>query len=94
MQLRLGRPVMPLVRLYLLPGYEGSGTRWGHYILLTGVSEKGFFYSDPLKTEPVAGRGGRISADQLAAAMANSPIPGQAVAFGPGGGVHLSIWTP
>ena len=33
-QLQLGRPVMPLVRLYLLPGYEESGTRWGHYILL------------------------------------------------------------
>ena len=93
-QLRLGRPVMPLVRLYLLPGYEGSATRWGHYILLTGLTEAGFSYSDPLKTEPVAGHGGRISADQLAAAMENSQIPGQAVAFGAGDRAHLPIWTP
>ena len=93
-QLHLGRPVMPLVRLYLLPGYEGSGTRWGHYILLTGLTEDGFFYSDPLKTDPVAGRGGRVSADQLSAAMGNSLVPGQAIAFGGTDGPRLPIWVP
>jgi hypothetical protein len=80
-QLRLGRPVMPLVRLYLLPGYEGIGTRWGHYVLLTGISEGGFVYSDPLKTDPAAGKRNWISAAQLRSAIDNSHIPGQAVAF-------------
>jgi len=93
-QLHLGRPVMALVRLYLLPGYEGIGTRWGHYILLTGPTEDGFFYSDPLKTDPAAGRGGHISSDQLSAAMGNSLIPGQAVAFGGTDGPRLPIWVP
>jgi hypothetical protein len=93
-QLHLDRPVMALVRLYLLPGYEGSGTRWGHYILLTGPTEDGFFYSDPLKTDPAAGRAGHISSDQLSAAMANSLVPGQAVAFGSAEGSRLPIWTP
>lgn len=93
-QLHLGRPVMPLVRLYLLPGYEESGTRWGHCILLTGPTEDEFFYSDPLKIDPVAGRSGRISADRLAAAMGNSLIPGQAVAFGGTDSPRLPIWTP
>ena len=93
-QLHLGRPVMPLVRLYLLPGYEGSGTRWGHYILLTGLTEDGFFYSDPLKTNSVAGRGGHFSPDQLSAAMGNPLVPGQAVAFGNTDGPQLPLWTP
>jgi hypothetical protein len=93
-QLQVGRPVMSLVRLYLLPGYEGSGTRWGHYILLTGLTEDGFFYSDPLKTDPAAGRGGWISSDQLSAAMGNSLVPGQAVAFGGTAGPRLPLWTP
>lgn len=84
-QLRQGRPVMPLVRLYLLPGNEGLGARWGHYILLTGVAGDGFYYSDPLKPDPSSGIGRWIEAGQLAAAMQNSHIPGQAVAFvGPG----------
>ncbi|MFN8522792.1 MAG: C39 family peptidase [Chloroflexota bacterium] len=81
-QLRLGRPVMPLVRLYLVPGYEGMATRWGHYVLLTGVSDKGFFFSDSLKTDPVAGVNGYITEDQLGRAMDASHIPGQALAFG------------
>jgi hypothetical protein len=85
---------MSLVRLYLLPGYEGSGTRWGHYILLTGLTEDGFFYSDPLKTDPAAGRGGWISSDQLSTAMGNSLVPSQALAFGDTKGSWLSIWTP
>src|SRR3954464_4375239 len=37
-ELRQGHPVMPLVRLYQVPGYEGSLPRWGHYILLTGIA--------------------------------------------------------
>ena len=84
-QLRQGRPVMPLVRLYLLPGNEGVGTRWGHYILLTGISEDGFFYNDPLKPNAADGLGRHISAYQLELAIENSHIPGQAVAFGGAG---------
>lgn len=80
-ELRLGRPVMPLVRLYLVPGYEALGSRWGHYILLTGVTPDGFVFSDSLKTDPDLGTTGLISAQQLAAAMGNSHIPGQAVAY-------------
>jgi len=92
-QLRLGHPVMPLVRLYLLPGNEGAGTRWGHYILLTGLTEDGFLYNDPLQTSDAAGLGRYIPAWQLAQAIANSHIPGQAVAFGVDLPL-LSYWTP
>ena len=90
-QLHQGRPVMPLVRLYLLPGNEGVGTRWGHYILLTGISEDGFFYNDPLKPSAAEGLGRRISAEQLALAMVNSHIPGQAVSFGGTGSGPLRV---
>jgi hypothetical protein len=80
-ELRQGRPVMPLVRLYLVPGYEGLAPRWGHYILLTGLTPDGFIFSDALKTDPSAGTTGLISERQLATAIANSHIPGQAVAY-------------
>jgi hypothetical protein len=93
-QLRAGRPVMPLVRLYLLPGYEDMAPRWGHYILLTGIApDGGFYYSDPLKTEPADGTARAVSATQLGHAMATSHIPGQAVAFGTPNAV-LPHWTP
>ena len=91
-ELRQGRPVMPLVRLYLVPGYEGMGPRWGHYILLTGIGVEGFFFSDSLKTDAVDGTSGVISERQLMSAMAASHIPGQAVSFsGPRG---LPVWLP
>lgn len=90
-QLRQGRPVMPLIRLYLLPGYEAVGTRWGHYVVLTGISEDGFFYNDPLKPDPASGSGQRISAAQLERAIENSHIPGQAVAFGGPGLATLRV---
>jgi hypothetical protein len=80
-ELRQGRPVMPLVRLYTVPGYEAMASRWGHYILLTGVTSDGIIFSDSLKTDPDAGSTGLISERQLAVAIANSHIPGQAVAF-------------
>ncbi|MFN0073916.1 MAG: C39 family peptidase [Chloroflexota bacterium] len=89
-QLRLGRPVMPLVRLYLLPGYESSLPRWGHYILITGMTEDGFFYSDPLQTDAVNGNGGFMSADRLMRAMQASHIPGQAVAFDGAAGLLMA----
>ena len=92
-QLRAGHPVMPLVRLYLLPGYEGMAPRWGHYVLVTGIASDGFNYSDPLKTDPADGTSRTISAAQLERAMAASHIPGQAVAFGmPRDG--LPPWAP
>jgi hypothetical protein len=91
-ELRLGRPVMPLVRLYLVPGYEALASRWGHYILLTGLTPDGFTFSDSLKTDPSLGTTGLISERQLAAATGNSHIPGQAVAFS--GPTSLPILTP
>jgi len=91
-ELRQGRPVMPLVRLYQVPGYEAMASRWGHYILLIGPAPGGFYFSDSLKTDPVAGTGGIISEAQLAAALASSHIPGQAVAFS--GPRPLAIWQP
>lgn len=80
-ELRQGRPVMPLVRLYLVPGYENLAPRWGHYILLTGITSHGFTFSDSLKTDPGPGTAGLIPASQLGLAMGNSHIPGQAAAF-------------
>jgi hypothetical protein len=91
-ELRLGHPVMPLVRLYLVPGYEGLAPRWGHYILLTGIAPGGFYFSDSLKTDPGAGTTGVISERQLMAAMDASHIPGQAVAFS--GPRPLGVWLP
>jgi hypothetical protein len=93
-QLRQGRPVMVLVRLYLLPGYESIGPRWGHYILLTGLAGEGFFYSDSLQTDPALGASGYISAAALDQAMLASHIPGQAVAFGGPGLAPLAVWQP
>jgi hypothetical protein len=93
-QLQLGRPVMALVRLYLMPGYEGLGPRWGHYVLLTGLTEDGFFYSDSLQTDPANGPTRTVSAPQLARAMANSYPANQAAAFGGPSVPLLSIWTP
>jgi hypothetical protein len=93
-QLRLGRPVMALVRLYLLPGNEGIGARWGHYVLVTGVAENGFFYSDSLQTSPGDGIARRVPAEQLERAMHASLVPGQAVAFGSPHTASLAVWTP
>jgi len=93
-QLHQGRPVLPLVRLYLLPGNEDVGTRWGHYVLVTGISEDGFFYNDPLKPSAGEGLGRHISAGQLAMAMANSHIPGQAVSFGGARSGPLPVFAP
>ena len=93
-ELRLGRPVMPLVRLHLLPGKEDVGVRWGHYILLTGETADGFFYNDSLQTDPAVGTSGLISASQLERAMQASHIPGQAVAFGGPNLSPLTVWTP
>ncbi|MFN8637743.1 MAG: papain-like cysteine protease family protein [Chloroflexota bacterium] len=90
--LRDGHPVMPLVRLYLVPGYEGLAPRWGHYILLTGLAPDGSYFSDPLKTDPLAGTTGVISERQLTAAIENSHIPGQAVAYS--GPRPLDVWLP
>jgi hypothetical protein len=91
-EVRRGHPVMPLVRLYLVPGYEGLAPRWGHYILITGIAPNGFYFSDPLKTDPVAGTTGLISAGQLERAIEASHIPGQATAFA--GPKPLPVWTP
>jgi hypothetical protein len=90
-ELRQGHPVMPLVRLYLLPTYESSLPRWGHYVLVTGMTEDGFFYIDPLQTNATDGRGGFMSAARLMAAIQGSHIPGQAVAFG---GSQALVWDP
>jgi Peptidase_C39 like family len=91
-ELRRGHPVMPLVRLYLVPGYEGMAPRWGHYILITGIAPGGFYFSDPLKTDPVAGISGLISPQQLERAIEGSHIPRQATAFA--GPKPLAVWTP
>jgi len=91
-ELRQGRPVMPLVRLYLVPGYEGMAPRWGHYILLTGIGPDGYFFSDSLKTDAGAGTSGVIPERQLMSAMDASHIPGQAVAFS--GPRPLPVWQP
>jgi len=90
-ELRRGHPVMPLVRLYLVPGYEGLSSRWGHYILLTGVAPGGYFFSDSLKTDPLAGTTGIISPQQLSRAIEGSHIPGQAVAYTGQASLPLSI---
>lgn len=79
-----GRLVIPLVRFGLLPGHEGTGLRWGHYILLYAIQGDGFLYQDPAVRPIEDGRGRWISRDQLDRAMAPVWPPRQAVALGGG----------
>jgi hypothetical protein len=80
-ELRAGRPVIPLVKYRLLPGYEGSTVRYDHYIVLHGISGDGFVYHDPAQESPVKGASRWISAEQLDHAMSSASISRQAVAF-------------
>jgi hypothetical protein len=80
-ELRGGRPVIPLVKYRLLPGYEGSTVRYDHYIVLYGISGDGFLYHDPAQESAAKGAGRWISAEQLDHAMSSASISRQAVAF-------------
>lgn len=81
-QVSRGRWVIPLVRYGTLPGHETSGVRFGHYILIYGVSGDGFVYHDPAYRPLEEGAGRWISRDQLSAAMDPVLVPRQAVALG------------
>lgn len=77
-----GSLAIPLVRYGLLPGHEGSGVRWGHYILLYAVDGAGFLYHDPAMRPVEEGRGRWISRAQLDEAMAPVWPPRQALLLG------------
>lgn len=77
-----GRLVIPLVRYDMLPGHEGSGVRWGHYVLLYARERDGFRYHDPAFRPVEAGPARWIGHPQLDAAMNPVLVPRQAVALG------------
>jgi hypothetical protein len=81
-QVGVGRLAVPLVRFGLLPGHETTGVRWGHYILLYGVSGDGFLYQDPAMRPIEEGRARWISRAQLDEAMAPTWPPRQALVLG------------
>lgn len=64
-----GQLVIPLVRFGMLPGHEGTGVRWGHYILLYAIDGDGFRYHDPAFRPVEEGPGRWISREQLEQAM-------------------------
>jgi hypothetical protein len=80
-QLRAGRPVIPLVKYRLLPGYEGSTVRFDHYIVVFGIRGDGFVYHDPAQGTAADGAARWISAEQLDQAMSSASISRQAVSF-------------
>jgi hypothetical protein len=80
-ELRAGRPVIPLVKYRLLPGYEGSTVRYDHYITVYGISGDGFLYHDPAQPTASQGAGRFISAEQLDLAMSSASVSRQAVSF-------------
>lgn len=81
-QVGQGRLAIPLVRYGLLPGHEGTGVRYGHYILLYAVRGEGFLYHDPAMRPIEDGRARWISRAQLDEAMAPVWPPRQALALG------------
>jgi hypothetical protein len=83
-QVEAGSPVVPLVKYRLLPGNEGSGVRYDHYIVLHGVQGGRFLYHDPAHALAEDGAARWITAAQLEAAITNASIPRQAVAFAGG----------
>lgn len=78
-----GNPVIVLTKYRLLPGHEGSGTSFDHYIVLWDLDGDDFIYNDPAFTSSRAGFARRISSAKLEAAMAAAIIPRHAVAFLP-----------
>jgi hypothetical protein len=80
-ELRAGRPVIPLVKYRLLPGYEGSTVRYDHYVVVFGVHGDGFLYHDPAQGTAADGAARWISAEQLDLAMSIASISRQAVSF-------------
>jgi hypothetical protein len=80
-QLRAGRPVIPLVKYRLLPGYEGSTVRFDHYVVVFGMQGDGFRYHDPAQGSAEDGAARWISAEQLDRAMSSASISRQAVSF-------------
>lgn len=80
-----GNPVIVLTKYRLLPGHEGSGTSFDHYIVLWDVDGDDFIYNDPAFTAARSGYARRISSAKLEAAMRAAIIPRHAVAFLPPG---------
>jgi hypothetical protein len=83
-QLRLGSPVIALVKYRLLPDHTNVTIRFDHYIVIYGVQGDRFLYHDPSWDGPEKGAGLWITSAQLANAMSSASIPQHAVAFAPG----------
>jgi hypothetical protein len=77
-----GHPVIVLVKYRLLPGREYSTVRYDHYVVLWDLTPDGFVYNDPIYPVAAEGFGRFMTDEQLAAAMAPTMEPRQAVAFG------------
>lgn len=89
-----GQPVIALVKYRLLPGHEGSGVRFDHYVVISGLDSDSFLYHDPAYAAPEEGGARWIEAVDLDRAMAAASISRQGVAFGPGRHVSLIAAIP
>ncbi|MBI2942506.1 MAG: C39 family peptidase [Chloroflexi bacterium] len=82
-QIARGWPVITLVHYRSLPGNEGSRSVSDHYVVVVGANREGVFVHDPAFADAQGAR--RFIADaQLRQAWADSSIPQQAAAIGPG----------
>jgi hypothetical protein len=82
-EVRQGHAVMILVKYHILPGHQGSGVGYDHYIVLWDLDGDDFVYNDPAFTRARDGYARRISPGTLERATRSAIIPGQAVAFLP-----------
>ena len=83
-QVQAGNVVIPLIKYRLLPGNENSGVRFDHYVVIHGLDGDRFLYHDPAYQDAERGEARWITTAQLDAAIAQTSIPRQAVAFARG----------
>lgn len=84
-QVQRGWPVVTLVHYKSLPGNAGVSSLSDHYVVIIGLGPTGFFVHDPAFSGS-EGRFRQLSSDQLRRAWADTSVPNQAIAFGPGDG--------
>lgn len=85
LSVRHGYPVITLVHYASLPGHAGSSSTSDHYVVVVGVTPRGFVINDPA----YGGQDGAhllLQPDQLLTAWRDAAIQSQAAAFLPPSG--------
>jgi len=84
-EVQQGHPVITLVHYASLPNHLGAATPSDHYVVVVGVTTRGFLINDPASVDN-AGFRQLVTPNQLLDAWNASSIPEQAVAFLPRAG--------